>query len=118
MRLEFVMGNSMALSAQCLIRQTRCVTGDDKRHNVFVRLVRVCLFSLNLFSASIADRAFLWPENHVFHELQKCCQSSRIFKRKQGFVTLHDLFRWASCDAVGYQELAENGYASFIGVRA
>ncbi|KAG6912591.1 hypothetical protein DXG01_013574, partial [Tephrocybe rancida] len=46
----------------------------------------------------------------VFHELQKRRQSSRVFESKQGFATLRDLFRWAGRDAVGYQELAENGY--------
>ncbi|KAG2364226.1 hypothetical protein BDR07DRAFT_1608254 [Suillus spraguei] len=46
----------------------------------------------------------------VFRELQKRRQSSRVFESKQGFATLRDLFRWAGRDAVGYQELAENGY--------
>jgi midasin len=46
----------------------------------------------------------------VFHELQKRRQSSRVFESKQGFATLRDLFRWAGRDAVGYQELADNGY--------
>ena len=46
----------------------------------------------------------------VFCELQKLRQSSRVFESKQGFATLRDLFRWAGRDAVGYQELAENGY--------
>ncbi|KDR82591.1 hypothetical protein GALMADRAFT_206424 [Galerina marginata CBS 339.88] len=46
----------------------------------------------------------------VFHELQKRRQTSRVFESKQGFATLRDLFRWAGRDAVGYQELAENGY--------
>ena len=46
----------------------------------------------------------------VFRELQKRRQTSRIFESKQGFATLRDLFRWAGRDAVGYQELAENGY--------
>ncbi|KAH9480590.1 Midasin [Psilocybe cubensis] len=47
---------------------------------------------------------------NVFHELQKRRQTSRVFESKQGFATLRDLFRWAGRDAVGYQELAENGY--------
>ncbi|KAJ3725477.1 hypothetical protein C8R42DRAFT_444646 [Lentinula raphanica] len=46
----------------------------------------------------------------VFRELQKRRQSDRVFESKQGFATLRDLFRWAGRDAVGYQELAENGY--------
>lgn len=46
----------------------------------------------------------------VFRELQKRRQSGRVFESKHGFATLRDLFRWAGRDAVGYQELAENGY--------
>ncbi|PFH53375.1 hypothetical protein AMATHDRAFT_1433 [Amanita thiersii Skay4041] len=46
----------------------------------------------------------------VFRELQKRRQTSRVFESKHGFATLRDLFRWAERDAVGYQELAENGY--------
>ncbi|KAF5333007.1 hypothetical protein D9758_015177 [Tetrapyrgos nigripes] len=46
----------------------------------------------------------------VFRELQKRRQFSRVFESKQGFATLRDLFRWAGRDAVGYQELADNGY--------
>ncbi|KAF9220907.1 hypothetical protein BS17DRAFT_290054 [Gyrodon lividus] len=46
----------------------------------------------------------------VFRELQKRRQIGRVFESKQGFATLRDLFRWAGRDAVGYQELAENGY--------
>ncbi|EIN12894.1 P-loop containing nucleoside triphosphate hydrolase protein [Punctularia strigosozonata HHB-11173 SS5] len=46
----------------------------------------------------------------VFQELQKRRQSSRVFESKHSFATLRDLFRWAGRDAVGYQELAENGY--------
>ncbi|KAH9969750.1 P-loop containing nucleoside triphosphate hydrolase protein [Russula dissimulans] len=46
----------------------------------------------------------------VFRELQKRRQTGRVFESKQGFATLRDLFRWAGRDAVGYQELAQNGY--------
>jgi midasin len=46
----------------------------------------------------------------VFLELQKRRQVGRIFESKHGFATLRDLFRWATRDAVGYQQLAENGY--------
>jgi midasin len=46
----------------------------------------------------------------VFFELQKRRQSGRVFESKHGFATLRDLFRWAGRDAIGYQELAENGY--------
>ena len=47
---------------------------------------------------------------NIFHQLQKRRQIGRVFDSKQGFATLRDLFRWAGRDAVGYQELAENGY--------
>lgn len=46
----------------------------------------------------------------VFRELTKRRQSTRVFEAKHGFATLRDLFRWAGRDAVGYQQLAENGY--------
>ncbi|KZV73642.1 hypothetical protein PENSPDRAFT_268056 [Peniophora sp. CONT] len=46
----------------------------------------------------------------VFQELQKRRQAGRVFESKHAFATLRDLFRWAGRDAVGYQELAENGY--------
>ena len=46
----------------------------------------------------------------VFQELQKRRQTGRVFESKQSFATLRDLFRWANRDAVGYQELADNGY--------
>ncbi|KAK2459689.1 hypothetical protein APHAL10511_008334 [Amanita phalloides] len=53
----------------------------------------------------------------VFRELQKRRQTGRVFESKRGFATLRDLFRWAGRDAIGYQELAENGYM-LIGERA
>ncbi|THV03027.1 midasin [Dendrothele bispora CBS 962.96] len=46
----------------------------------------------------------------VFRELQKRRQSGRVFESKHSFATLRDLFRWAGRDAIGYQELADNGY--------
>ena len=46
----------------------------------------------------------------IFQELTKRRQSTRVFESKHGFATLRDLFRWAGRDAVGYQQLAENGY--------
>ena len=46
----------------------------------------------------------------VFRELQKRRQTGRVFESRHGFATLRDLFRWAGRDAIGYQELAENGY--------
>ncbi|SJX65482.1 related to MDN1-Huge dynein-related AAA-type ATPase (midasin) [Sporisorium reilianum f. sp. reilianum] len=46
----------------------------------------------------------------VFEELQKRRQAGRVFETKQAFVTLRDLFRWGNREAMGYQQLAENGY--------
>ncbi|EPX73650.1 midasin [Schizosaccharomyces octosporus yFS286] len=46
----------------------------------------------------------------VFRELSLRRQSTRIFEQKNSFATLRDLFRWAFRDAVGYDQLAENGY--------
>lgn len=36
--------------------------------------------------------------------------ATRLFEQKNSFATLRDLFRWAFRDAVGYEELAANGY--------
>lgn len=46
----------------------------------------------------------------VFDELQHRRQSERVFEEKQSFATLRDLFRWGGREAVGYEELARNGY--------
>lgn len=46
----------------------------------------------------------------VFLELQKRRQSSRVFEERHAFVTLRDLFRWGTREAVGYEQLAANGY--------
>ncbi|KAG2336749.1 hypothetical protein BDR05DRAFT_1005586 [Suillus weaverae] len=68
-----------------------------------------------LFPRALPYRAFQWPEIvGVFRELQKRRQSSRVFQSKQGFATPRDLFRWACCDAVRYQELAEHGYMLLV----
>lgn len=45
----------------------------------------------------------------VYRQLAIQRQSSRVFE-KHGFATLRDLFRWASREAVGYEQLAWNGY--------
>lgn len=37
-------------------------------------------------------------------------QSSNAFAGKHGFITPRDLFKWADREAVGYHQLAENGY--------
>lgn len=46
----------------------------------------------------------------VYNELSLQRQSSRLFEQKNSFATLRDLFRWAFREAVGYEELAANGY--------
>ncbi|WRT64694.1 uncharacterized protein IL334_001628 [Kwoniella shivajii] len=46
----------------------------------------------------------------VFEELRHRRQASRVFESKGSFATLRDLFRWAERGAVGYQQLAEDGY--------
>lgn len=46
----------------------------------------------------------------VYNELSLQRQSSRLFEQKNSFATLRDLFRWALREAVGYEELAANGY--------
>jgi midasin len=46
----------------------------------------------------------------VFKRLSSSRQTSRVFDGKHGFVTLRDLFRWAERGAVGYLELAQDGY--------
>ena len=46
----------------------------------------------------------------VFEELRHRRQASRVFESKSSFATLRDLFRWAERGAVGYQQLAEDGY--------
>lgn len=37
-------------------------------------------------------------------------QSTRLFEQKNSFATLRDLFRWANRKAVGYEQLANDGY--------
>lgn len=46
----------------------------------------------------------------VYRQLSVQRQSSRLFEQKNSFATLRDLFRWALREAVGYEELAANGY--------
>lgn len=46
----------------------------------------------------------------VYKQLTVQRQSTRLFEQKNSFATLRDLFRWALRDAVGYEELAANGY--------
>ena len=37
-------------------------------------------------------------------------QVSNVFAGKHGFITPRDLFKWAERGAVGYEQLAQNGY--------
>lgn len=46
----------------------------------------------------------------VYKELSMRRQSTRIFEQQNSFATLRDLFRWAMREAVGYEQLAANGY--------
>lgn len=46
----------------------------------------------------------------VYRQLSVERSATRLFEQKNSFATLRDLFRWALRDAVGYEELAANGY--------
>ncbi|ODV63681.1 AAA family ATPase midasin [Ascoidea rubescens DSM 1968] len=46
----------------------------------------------------------------VYKQLSIQRQSTRLFEQKNSFATLRDLFRWAQREAIGYEELAANGY--------
>ncbi|CAG8447499.1 16137_t:CDS:10 [Dentiscutata erythropus] len=46
----------------------------------------------------------------VYKRLMEQRQSTRIFERQHGFITLRDLFRWAKRGAIDYKELAEQGF--------
>ncbi|CAG8477638.1 12585_t:CDS:2 [Gigaspora rosea] len=46
----------------------------------------------------------------VYKKLMEQRQSTRIFEKQHGFITLRDLFRWAKRGAMDYKELAEQGY--------
>lgn len=46
----------------------------------------------------------------VYRQLSVERSASRLFEQKNSFATLRDLFRWALRDAVGYEQLAANGY--------
>jgi midasin len=47
----------------------------------------------------------------VMRELQRRRALSNVFAGRHGFITPRDLFRWAGRGAVGYQHLAEDGFA-------
>ncbi|SCU90222.1 LADA_0F02608g1_1 [Lachancea dasiensis] len=46
----------------------------------------------------------------VYRQLSIQRSAMRLFEQKNSFATLRDLFRWALRDAVGYDNLAANGY--------
>lgn len=46
----------------------------------------------------------------VYRQLSLNRSANRLFEKKNSFATLRDLFRWALRPAVGYEELAANGY--------
>lgn len=47
----------------------------------------------------------------AMRELQRRRSISNAFAGRHGFITPRDLFRWAGRGAVGYQQLAEDGFA-------
>lgn len=46
----------------------------------------------------------------VLRELQRRRQRSNVFAGRHGFITPRDLFRWAERGAVGYEQLAVDGF--------
>ena len=47
----------------------------------------------------------------AMRELQRRRAISNVFAGRHGYITPRDLFRWAERHAVGYQQLAEDGFA-------
>ena len=47
----------------------------------------------------------------VMRELQRRRALSNVFAGRHGFITPRDLFRWAGRGAIGYQQLAQDGFA-------
>lgn len=63
----------------------------------------------------LTDRCSIAPSYskkivEVYNALSIQRQSTRLFEQKNSFATLRDLFRWALREAIGYEELAANGY--------
>ncbi|CAG8521267.1 1922_t:CDS:2, partial [Scutellospora calospora] len=63
----------------------------------------------------LSERCVIAPSHckrmvQVYKKLMERRQSTRIFEKQHGFITLRDLFRWAKRGAVDYKELAEQGY--------
>ena len=46
----------------------------------------------------------------VMRQLQRRRSASNVFAGRHGYITPRDLFRWAYRPAIGYEELALNGY--------
>lgn len=46
----------------------------------------------------------------AMQELQRRRTQSRVFSGRHGLITARDLFRWAQRGALGYTDLAVNGY--------
>lgn len=46
----------------------------------------------------------------VMRELQRRRSVSNVFAGRHGYITPRDLFRWANRPAIGYDELAVNGF--------
>ena len=46
----------------------------------------------------------------AMQELQRRRTQSRVFSGRHGLITARDLFRWAQREALGYADLAVNGY--------
>lgn len=74
--------------------------GDVPKHELETILCERCQIAPSYAKKTVA----------VFVELQRRRQAGRVFEQKHAFATLRDLFRWGGRGAVGYQQLAEDGY--------
>ena len=59
----------------------------------------------------LADKGLVQSTDARLTLRRRLCQGSNVFAGKHGFITPRDLFRWAERGAVGYQALAEDGFA-------
>jgi midasin len=66
--------------------------------------------------ATILERRCALPPSYAarlvdaMRELQCRRTHSTVFAGRHGLITARDLFRWAARGAIGYEELALNGY--------
>ncbi|KAI8591646.1 P-loop containing nucleoside triphosphate hydrolase protein, partial [Geranomyces variabilis] len=74
--------------------------GDIPTPELHVILERRCRIAPSYAKAIVA----------VYKALQSTRGRGRVFEGRHGFVTLRDLFRWAGRGAVGYEELAQEGW--------